>query len=133
MTIDGIIIGDRQNRKTALPNRLRVLATPRAATATINSVIAAVANPTLKERIIAPSQSGEAANSSNQRTLQLGGGNDRKVDPVNAIGTKAMIGTSRIPIMAQAYAERKIPPRRPRMLRFHVSSANPQHSPAKLA
>src|ERR1700735_1093268 len=102
MTIDGIIIGDRHNRKTALPSRLRVLATPRAAIAAINSVIAAVANPTLKERIIAPSQSGEAANCSNQRMLQLGGGKDRKVDPVNAIGTKAMIGTNRIAIIVQA-------------------------------
>src|SRR5258708_36649742 len=113
-TSDGTMIGERHSRKAAPPSRLRVLATPRAAIDAINSVIAAVANPMLKEPIIAPSQSGEAANCSNQRTLQLGGGNDRKLDPVNAIGTKAMIGTSRNAIPAQPRTGREKPPPSPR-------------------
>jgi len=54
------------------------------------------------ERIIAAIHSGDVANSSNQRMLNPGGGNDRKFDAVNAIGTKAMIGIRSTPRMAQA-------------------------------
>src|SRR5579864_944916 len=101
ITIAGTIMGERQSRKATPPRRLCVRATPSAAIAAISNVIAAVAKPMPKERIMAPSQSGEAANCSNQRRLRLGGGKDRNDEPVNAIGTKAMIGTSRIAIIVQ--------------------------------
>jgi len=53
-----------------------------------------------KERIIAPSQSGEVANCSNQRRLKPCGGNDRKVDAENAIGTKVNLSGRKGEIVA---------------------------------
>ena len=59
ITIEGSIIGVRNITKTAPDSRLRLRATPRAASDATETVIAAVARPIEKDRIIAPSHSGD--------------------------------------------------------------------------